>query len=166
MAIKRTFKIIQLIVDDIKELEQKEKLLHLFADLEIARDLEVKTARAADRAFRDAQVIGSEALAASAKSVKLQTEFLEQAAGVFPLVAQELQWMPFRNETGQVVLESIFTRRDQRNMMRAEKAHMEAVASGSGDLTRFFETEDDNETEERHVGFGSPAGKKKDAPTE
>ena len=158
---KRTFRVIQLLINDITDLEKKEKLLHLYADLEMAREEEVRTARASEKIFRDAQIVASSALAATAKATRLQTEFLEEAALIFPLVAQELQWVPFRNDEGNVVLESIFTRRDQRNAMRLEKAHMEAVASGASDFTKFFEKEGgkEDEDEERHVGFGPAASK-------
>jgi hypothetical protein len=158
---KRTFRIIQLLVNDITDLEAKEKLLHLYASLELAREEEVKTARASEKIFRDAQIVAASALAATAKATRLQTEFLEEAANVFPTVAQELQWVPFRNSDGNVVIESIFTRRDQRNVMRMEKAHMEAVASGATDFTKFFEKGEvkEDEGEERHVGFGTASGK-------
>ena len=156
MAVRRIFKPIQLKIETIKDEDVKKKLSDLYTRLEAERTLEVQANREAAKAYYEAQKFAATAVTAKAKTETLQVEFLEQASQYFPLVAQEASWVPFRNEKGEIVIESIFTRRDQRNAMRVEKAHMEAAAGGGADFTKMFEEPPDDEDKEgrQSIGFG------------
>jgi len=92
-------------------------------------------------------------VAIGADTIKLENAFLSEAAKHFRPVAVEPQWVPFRNDKDDIVIESVFTRRDQRNAMRVQKAQMETGVSGK-DLTKTFEEEDSETVEETGHGIG------------
>jgi len=161
---QRIFKPTQLFVDSLEDQVVKDQLSSIFTDLEAKRTVEVEKNREANKIQLQAQIrvmkAVSEAVEAKAEADILQFSLLQVAAKHFSMVSQEAQWVAYRDKNGKIVLESIFTRRDQRNALRVEKANLEAAA-GAGDFTSLFESND--EKEEKHIGF---SGNKTDAQSE
>lgn len=154
---QRIFKPIQLYVDTLTDQAIKDELTRIFGELETKRTVEVQQNRKASKiqlqAQTDAMKAIAEAAIAKTEADILQLSLLEEAAKHFLLVSQESQWVAYRdNKNGRIVLESIFTRRDQRNAMRVEKANLESAA-GAGDLTNFFESAPDSDKDDKHIGF-------------
>lgn len=156
--IQRVFKPIQLLVKNVEDSEARENLKNIFTELEVVRTTEVEQNRKAQaiqlKAQCDALQAAAAAVAAKTQAELLQLRLLDAASKSFDLVAQETQWVAFRNKDGEIVLESVFTRRDQRNALRVEKAHLES-AVGDGDYSGMFEAGSENKDDEKKIGFGS-----------
>ena len=149
----RLFKPIQLFISSLGETEGAQRLKDLYAQLEAQRELEVSAQRKATVAAAEATIVNTQAVAIGADTIKLENAFLSEAAKHFRPVAVEPQWVPFRNDKDDIVIESVFTRRDQRNAMRVQKAQMETGVSGK-DLTKTFEEEDSETVEEASHNLG------------
>ena len=154
------FKPIQLLVKDVTDETVKAELTELYTQLEDVRTTEVQQNRKAQaiqlQAQADALKAASDAVAAKTQAEVLQLKLLALASKSFPLIAQEAQWVAFRDNNDNIVFESIFTRRDQRNALRVEKAHLES-AVGDGDFTGMFEAGSEGKDDEKHIGFsGAP----------
>lgn len=136
MPIKRVFKPIQYFIENVSDEASREILENRFLQVEGLRRIAVEKSRSAALAVAASRV-------AEANAVSAELEFLELAKEHFPMIATEALWQPYRDGNGKVIIESLFTSRDQRNATRAARVNLERQIDG--DYGEMFESTDSDD---------------------
>jgi len=120
---RKPFRITRLKVSDIPDEELRSKVMNEFINVQGCRALEVEKQRKANNAIQEANISTAQRGIAENKMLELAGE----AGEAFDAIRTERVWFIYSKD-GEVFLESPFTERDMRNMVRVQRASMEKQA--------------------------------------
>lgn len=143
---RKAFKVTRLKISDLHQ-EAKDELEGVFTMLEASRSDAVTAERSAILATNKAKIKRSEA-------INQEVEFLTKASSYFKEVGYERIWLVFRDRDGSVVLESPFTEKIQRNMIRAQNQALENQVQNDDSPNDIYE---DTEEQDDHQDNGEAA---------
>lgn len=136
---RRTLKPVRIKLSEITDQEARHKLEMLFEEYDVQKQISVEKHRLAVKAQAEAQI-------SLLKTQQMQQDFLAQASEHFDPVAKEPVWFIYRRE-GEVILESVFTERTQRNIVRAQMQQLDKQID-EGDDKDMFEGPDEGDTDQ------------------
>jgi hypothetical protein len=133
---RRTLKPTRIKLVEINDVEARHKLEMLFEEYDVQKQISVEKHRLAVKAQAEAQI-------SLLKTQQLQQDFLAQASEHFDAVAKEPVWFIYRKDD-EITLESVFTERTQRNIVRAQMQQLDKQID-EGDDRDMFEDESGDE---------------------
>jgi hypothetical protein len=122
---RKTFKPTRLKLSSIQDPEARQKIDDLVMEFEVAKQVATEKHRASVIAQGEAQI-------AMVKVNSSIQKILGQAADLFTEIAREPTWFIFRRESD-VIFESVFTERAQRNLIRAQMSQLDKSIDSDGD---------------------------------
>jgi hypothetical protein len=145
---ERVYKPLTLKLSSIESVEARARIEQLFEAFNAKRTESTIALRQAAIADAKAGIVQQEMRMAF-------VETIDEIGKHSPAVNNEQVWTLFRDKDGELTFECPFTEADQRNAMRAQRANMEHSARQLGSPVETLYDGEDNEPEERVLGFGA-----------